>query len=80
MSGGRLTDIPNQYNARAFRAFSQDITARFAKLESAVSVYNVTNFVVTRDLDMATATVTDIGNFLATLVSDLQNAGRLGKP
>lgn len=76
----RFTDIPEEYNARTFRNLVRDINSRFAVLEAPVSVYNVTNFVVTRDLDMATAGAPEIGNFLATLVSDLQNAGRLGKP
>lgn len=76
----RLVDIPDQYEARTFRRFAQDIQKRFAVLESAVQVYEVSNYTPTRTLDMATAGAPEIGNFLATLVADLQNAGRLGKP
>jgi hypothetical protein len=79
MAQKRLTDIPDPYDARTFRRFSQDIDARFRALEASVSVYTVTNFTPTRTLDMATAGAPQIGNFLATLVSDLQSAGRLGK-
>lgn len=79
MAQKRLTDIPTEYDPRTFRNFSRDINARFAALEAAVQVYSVTNFTETRTLDISSATPTDMGNFLATLVFDLQNAGRLGK-
>lgn len=74
----RVTNIPLSYDAQAFRQIIRDIEARLAVLERSVSVYQVSNFAVTRSLDMATATSADIGNFVATLVSDLQQAGRLG--
>lgn len=36
----------------------------------------VTGFTETRTLDMATASATDIGNFLATFVSDCKKRGQ----
>lgn len=74
----RITDVPATYDPPIWRQIMRDLVARFGKLESAVGTYTVTNFTPTRSLDMSVATSADIGNFLATLVSDLQNAGRLG--
>lgn len=75
----RIADVPSDYDSRTFRQIIRDINTRFAALEAAVSVYTVSNYIETRSLDMGTATATDIGNFLATLVNDMQNAGRLGR-
>lgn len=55
--------------------------------ESAITVahladqYTISNHTPTRSLNMATATATDIGNFIATFISDLKNRGskRRGK-
>ena len=40
--------------------------------------YTVSNYVVTRTLDASTATLSDVANFLCTLVDDLKTKGPLG--
>lgn len=74
----RTTNVPDGYDAATWRQIMRDLETRFGKLERAVSTYTVSNFTPTRTLDMGTATADDIGNFLCTLVQDLQKAGRLG--
>lgn len=74
----RITDVPDQYDAPTWRNIMRDLVARLAKLGSSVGQYTVTGYTETRTLDMGSATATDIGNFVATMVSDLQKAGRLG--
>lgn len=76
-TAGRIANIPDDYDAGKFRVIMQDIGARFRRLEQLVGPYSVENYTVVRNLDMGTATAADIGNFLCTLVSDLQKAGRL---
>ncbi len=79
MAGGnRIADVPTQYDPIQFRQIIRDIESRFRALEAAVSTYTVSNFTPTRTLDMGTAGAAEIGNFLATLVSDMKKAGRLG--
>ncbi len=79
MAGGnRISDVPDTYDARQMRQIVRDIEKRFLALEAAVSTYTVSNFTPTRTLNMATAGAPEIGNFLATLVSDMKKAGRLG--
>jgi hypothetical protein len=78
MAGNRISDVPDQYNAGQYRQIVRDVETRFQNLEAAVSKYTVSNFTPTRTLNMATAGAPEIGNFLATLVSDMQKAGRLG--
>lgn len=78
--GARLTNIPDKYDAGTFRTLVRDIESRLRRLEELVGPYTVSNYVETRTLDMGTAGAVDIGNFLATLVSDLQKAGRLASP
>lgn len=70
--------VPVVYDQRTFSNILDDFQRQLNKVSGRVGTYDVSNFVETRSLDMGTATVTDIGNFLATLVSDLQKAGRLG--
>lgn len=79
-SQGRITNVPDIYNASAWRTIMRDLDRRFQALERLVGPYTVENFTPTRTLDMSTAAAADIGNFLATLVNDLQQAGRLSKP
>lgn len=74
----RTTNVPDQYDAATWRAIMTDLDKRFKALEAAVGVYTVANFVPTRTLDMTSTNATNIGNFLATLVQDLQNARKLG--
>jgi hypothetical protein len=76
----RITEVPDPYDARRWRLIVKDIENRFAKVEQMAGPYTISNFTPTRTLNMGTATATDIGNFLATLVSDLQAIGRLSKP
>lgn len=78
MANRRIGNVPDMYDAANFRKIIGDIDKRFQDVERKTGTYDVSNFVPTRSLDMATATPTDIGNFLATLVEDLQGAGRLG--
>lgn len=74
----RLTDVPAEYDAQTFRQICRDLEGRLNKLSGAVGSYQVSNFTRVTSLDMGAATATDIGNFLCTLVQDLQKAGRLG--
>lgn len=76
----RISEPSDTYDPLRQRQIISDITARFAALESAAGPYTITNFTPTRSLNMSVATATDIGNFVATLVSDLQAKGRLLKP
>lgn len=75
----RITEVPDTYISSTWRKIITDIKTRFGKLEATVGPYTVSNYTETRTLDMGVATAADIGNFVATLVSDLQNAGRLSK-
>lgn len=43
-----------------------------------VAGYTVSNYTETRTLNAGTATATDVANFVATLVSDLIAAGKIG--
>lgn len=75
----RITDVPATYDVELWRQIMRDFDSRFRDLERTVGTYTVSNYTPTRTLNMGTATATDIGNFLCTLVADLQGAGRLGK-
>lgn len=74
----RVTNVPDQYDAATWKAILSDLGRRFDALERATGTYTVSNFVPTRTLDMTSTNATNIGNFLATLVSDLQAARKLG--
>lgn len=74
----RTTDIPLQYDPQTMRRVVSDLERQIDTVGKAVGAYTVTGFTRVTSLDMATATVTDIGNFLCTLVQDLQKARRLG--
>lgn len=78
MAGPRVTNVPDKYDAQQFRQIMRDLADRFAILERLAGAYTVSNFTPTTSLDMVTADALDIGNFLCTLVSDLQKAGKLG--
>lgn len=73
----RITNVPEQYDPRSWRQIMRDLGQRFAKLERTAGPYVLSNITPTRTLDMGTATATEIGNFVATLVQDLQSIGRL---
>ncbi len=75
----KISDVPEFYDPSKWRKIIQDITNRFRAVEASVGTYSVSNFTPTRTLNMGTATATDIGNFLATLVNDLQTVDKLGK-
>lgn len=70
--------VPPKYDQRTFTNILGDMQGQIDKVSARIGTYTVQNFTETRTLDMATATSTEIGNFLATLVSDLKNGGRLG--
>lgn len=74
----RATDLPQEYDPQTMRRVVSDLEARIDNVSKAVGVYTVSNFARVTSLNMATATATDIGNFLCTLVQDLQKARRLG--
>jgi hypothetical protein len=73
-------DKPHHGHPAKYRQIMRDIASRVAALEKTVGPYVVENFTPTRTLDMATAGAPQIGNFIATLVSDLQAVGRISKP
>lgn len=75
----KISDVPAEYDARQWRQIVRDIIARFEKLEAGVGKYTVSNFTPTRTLNAGTATTTQVANFVATLVSDMQAVGRLGE-
>ncbi len=75
----KISTVPDQYSPTAWRQIVRDVDARFRALEAATGKYTVSNFTPTRTLDASTATLADVANFVATLVSDMQGAGRLGK-
>lgn len=74
----RTTDVPREYDPQTMRRIVADLESRVDTVGKAVGAYTVSNFTRVTSLDMGTATATDIGNFLCTLVQDLQKAGRLG--
>ena len=56
-----------------------DIEKRLLVLSQVAKAgYVVSNFTPTRTLDVATATLPDLLNFVATLAQDFKDAGRLG--
>jgi hypothetical protein len=75
----RISEPSQTYDARRMRQILTDIDRRFQVLEKMIGPYTVANYTETRTLDMGTATADDIGNFLATLISDLQAVGRAAK-
>lgn len=75
----KISDVPATYNPQQWRQIVRDIDSRFAKLEASVGKYTVSNFTPLRTLNAGTATTTQLANFVATLVSDLQQVGRLGE-
>jgi len=74
----RTTNPPDEYDAQTFRRILGDYDKRLDSLARAVGTYKVQNYTRITTLDMGTATATQIGNFLCTLVADLQDANRLG--
>lgn len=76
----RISDVPDQYSPRVWKQIMRDLISRLAKLEATVGPYTVTNFTETRTLDPTIATTADVANFIATLVNDMQNAGRFSSP
>lgn len=75
----KISDVPAEYSPQRWRQIVRDIDSRFAKLEAAAGTYAVSNFTPTRTLNAGTATLVQLANFVATLVSDLQQVGRLGE-
>lgn len=74
-----ITKVPDVYDPSSWRAIIRDIDSRFQKLEKIVpTTFTVTNYTVTRSLDVNLATAEDLANFVATLVADMIAAGRLG--
>lgn len=71
---------PKAYDKKTFSNILHDLENRLTALESSVKTYTITNAGSdVRSLDVTAATLTDVKNFLATLVKDLQDAGKLGK-
>lgn len=74
----RSTNVPDPYDPQAFRTIVADYDRRLDSLERVIGTYQVSNFTRVTTLNMGTATATDIGNFLCTLVQDMQKAKRWG--
>lgn len=74
----RLPDPPQQYDASYMRKMVRQVELAVKGLQPANSLqYTLANFTVTRQIDLSTATQTDINNFFATLADDLRRAGML---
>lgn len=71
---------PKTYDPTTFSNIFHDLENRLISLESPVKTYDVTNAgAAVRSLDVTTATLSDVKDFLATLIKDLQAAGKIGK-
>lgn len=76
----RLPSPPAQYDQGWAARLVQVLEQRSVEDSAPHAIgYSVSNHTPTRSLNMATATATDIGNFVATLVSDLLLAGIVRK-
>ena len=69
--------MPNEkaeeFAERCFRMISD---ATHEDIDQVFEVVTVSNFTPTRTLDASTATVSDIANFLATIVDDIKKRGQ----
>lgn len=74
----RTNDVPQEYDPQVFRGIMSDYDRQLDSLSRVVGRYSITGFTRTTTLDMGTATATDIGNFLCTVIEDMQKAKRLG--
>lgn len=78
--GKRPVSIPRDYDPVTFSNIVHDFENRLIALESPVKTYAITNAGSSvRSLDVTAATLADVKDFLASLVKDLQAAGKLGK-
>ena len=73
----QIPQSPRAYNAQDFDYILETIEHRLTDLERSVNTYSVTGTATLRTLNVGTATLADVGNFLATLVADLKTQGRL---
>lgn len=72
--------IPRDYDATTISNIVHDFENRLVALESPVKSYEITYAGgPVRSLDVTAATLADVKVFLASLVKDLQAAGKLGK-
>ena len=76
----RLGTVPEKYDQRTFGNILEKVENRLNRLENPVRSYEVTGLGAdVRSIDVSTATLADVADFVATLVMDLQAAGKLGK-
>lgn len=69
--------LPGGFEAWVKDALRQIENASLLDVEQIMLEYTVTGaFTETRTLDTATATLPDVVNFLATLISDIQRGGQ----
>lgn len=78
---GRLPLVPKDYDKRQFAGILQKLENRLARLEVGTpTVFTITNGSNSVTLDVAAATLAELRAFVGTLVTEMQKAGKLGKP
>lgn len=76
----RPISIPKTYDPVTISNIVHDFENRLNAVESPVKTYEITNEgAAVRTLDVTAATLADLKDFVASLVKDLQAAGKLGK-
>lgn len=63
--------------AENFRELEQ--ASHMERVVAIAKAFTVTNVTETRTLDASTATVTDVANFLGTLIQDMSKGGRISQ-
>jgi hypothetical protein len=70
--GRPTTDVPF-WLEKSIREIER---ASFEDVQAVAEEVELKTYVATRSLDPATATVSDVANFLATFIDDIRNRGR----
>lgn len=80
--GARIPKVPEVYDKNQFIRMMATIENRFAALEavSTPTVFTIQNGATRTTLDVSTATLAQLREFVGTLVTEMQKAGKLGKP
>lgn len=74
----KLPNPPKEYDQSTMNKIFRDIEKEFDLLKQpAQRGYTVSNLTKTRTLNVSTATLTDVANFVGTLVEDLKAVGKL---
>lgn len=77
----RPVSLPHATSMEQVRANFRELeqASHMERVVSIAQAFTVTNVTETRTLDASTATVTDVANFLGTLIQDMRNGGKFSQ-